>query len=189
MAPFLCYFKLCASFRSHLWLPTGVILRKSLHWGKICFNLCDPYLWLLTFYIDNTFVNSKNSWTFHYDTMTAQSLDTDVQRPFYSVATVALLPYGKRTTVATLNKKRRCISVSNDCGWQEHCEKDVTGGRTERTILRAAWSQLRKTIPKIMTDTDILNLWINVSCHVIDCVGMYGMFRQIFSLYGCLAFY
>ena len=24
---------------------------------------------------------------------TAQSLDTDVQRPFYSVATVALLPY------------------------------------------------------------------------------------------------
>ena len=105
MAPFLCYFKLCASFRSHLWLPTGVILPKSLHWGKICFNLCDPYLWLLTFYMDNTFVNSKNSWTFHYDTMTAQSLDTDVQRPFYSVATVALLPYGKRTTVATLNKK------------------------------------------------------------------------------------
>ena len=55
--------------------------------------------------MDNIFVNSKNSWTFHYDTMTAQSLDTDVQRPFYSVATVALLPYGKRTTVATLNKK------------------------------------------------------------------------------------
>ena len=36
----------------------------------------------------------------------AQSLDTDVQRPFYAVVIVALLPYyGKRTTVATLNKK------------------------------------------------------------------------------------
>ena len=70
MAPFLCYFKLCASFRSHLWIPTGVILRKSPHWGKICFDLCDFYLWLLTFYMDNTFVNGKNSWTFHYNTMT-----------------------------------------------------------------------------------------------------------------------
>ena len=27
------------------------------------------------------------------DDIMAQSLDTDVQRPFYSVATVALLPY------------------------------------------------------------------------------------------------
>ena len=27
------------------------------------------------------------------DGVVAQSLDTDVQRPFYSVATVALLPY------------------------------------------------------------------------------------------------
>ena len=33
------------------------------------------------------------------------------------MATVALLPYeyGKRTTMTTLNKKRRCISVSSDC--------------------------------------------------------------------------
>ena len=31
-----------------------------------------------------------NFWT---STVQAQSLDTDVQRPFYSVATVALLPY------------------------------------------------------------------------------------------------
>ena len=70
MVPFLCYFKLCASFRSHLWIPTVIILRKSPHRGKICFDLCDLYLWLLTFYMDNTFVNGKNSCTFHYDTMT-----------------------------------------------------------------------------------------------------------------------
>ena len=27
-APFLCYFKLCASFRSHWWIQTGVTVRK-----------------------------------------------------------------------------------------------------------------------------------------------------------------
>ena len=28
----LCYFKLCASFRSHRWIKTGVIGRKRLNW-------------------------------------------------------------------------------------------------------------------------------------------------------------
>ena len=31
-APFLCYFKLCASFRSHRWIETGVMVRKPLSW-------------------------------------------------------------------------------------------------------------------------------------------------------------
>ena len=31
--------------------------------------------------------------------------------------------------------------------WQEHCEKGVTGRRTERTYHRAAWSQLKKIMP------------------------------------------
>ena len=31
--------------------------------------------------------------TIYYALLITQSLDTDVQRPFYSVATVALLPY------------------------------------------------------------------------------------------------
>ena len=41
----------------------------------------------------------------HGHRIRAQSLDTDVQRPFYSVATVLLLLRMKRTTMATLNKK------------------------------------------------------------------------------------
>ena len=32
---FLCYFKLCASFRSHWWLKTGVTVRKRPIWVKI----------------------------------------------------------------------------------------------------------------------------------------------------------
>ena len=34
-APFLCYFKLCASFRSHWWIQTGVTVRKRPIWVKI----------------------------------------------------------------------------------------------------------------------------------------------------------
>ena len=34
-APFLCYFKLCASFHSHQWIQTGVTVRKRPIWVKI----------------------------------------------------------------------------------------------------------------------------------------------------------
>ena len=34
-APLLCYFKLCASFRSHWWIQTGVAVQKRLIWVKI----------------------------------------------------------------------------------------------------------------------------------------------------------
>ena len=33
-APLLCYFKLCASFRSHLWIQTGVTVLKRPIWVK-----------------------------------------------------------------------------------------------------------------------------------------------------------
>ena len=34
-APLLCYFKLCAAFRSHWWIQTGVTVRKCPIWVKI----------------------------------------------------------------------------------------------------------------------------------------------------------
>ena len=34
-APLLCCFKLCAAFRSHWWIQTGVTVRKHLIWVKI----------------------------------------------------------------------------------------------------------------------------------------------------------
>ena len=34
-APLLCYFKLCASFRSHWWIQTGVTIQKRPIWVKI----------------------------------------------------------------------------------------------------------------------------------------------------------
>ena len=34
-APLLCYFKLCAAFRSHWWIQTGVTVQKRPIWVKI----------------------------------------------------------------------------------------------------------------------------------------------------------
>ena len=42
-APLLCYFKLCASFRSHWWIHTGVTVRKRPFWVKFDdFYSCVP---------------------------------------------------------------------------------------------------------------------------------------------------
>ena len=70
-APLLCYFKLCASFRSHLWIKTEVIVRKRPNWGKICFDFCELDLWrlILTFRMDIKSANGNNSWKFQDDTM------------------------------------------------------------------------------------------------------------------------
>ena len=49
-APLLCYFKLCASFCSHWWIQTGVIVRKTPNLGQIRRFLepCDLEIWRMT---------------------------------------------------------------------------------------------------------------------------------------------
>ena len=49
-APFLCYFQLCASFHSHLWIQNRVTVRKHQIWVKIgnFFVLCDLDIWQIT---------------------------------------------------------------------------------------------------------------------------------------------
>ena len=48
-APLLCYFKLCAWFRSHWWIRTGVSPETS-SWGQIrrFLERCDPEIWPMT---------------------------------------------------------------------------------------------------------------------------------------------
>ena len=48
--PLLCYFKLCASFRSHWWNKTGVTVRKRPIWDEIrrFLELCDLEIWGMT---------------------------------------------------------------------------------------------------------------------------------------------
>ena len=49
-APLLCYFKLCAAFRSHWWIQTGVTVRKRPIWVKFRRYLepCDLEIWRMT---------------------------------------------------------------------------------------------------------------------------------------------
>ena len=46
----LCYFKLCASFRTHWWIRTGVTVRKRPIWVKFDDFLapCDLEIWRMT---------------------------------------------------------------------------------------------------------------------------------------------
>ena len=97
-APLLSNIKLCATFHHHMWIQTGVTVRKRLN--PIHHDLCDLDLWplTLTFCMDITSVNGTP-------------------------------------------ENFRMIR------WLEHSEKGVTDGRTdrqtERSVLRAAWSQLK----------------------------------------------
>ena len=49
-APFLCYFKLCASFHSHWWIQTGVKSLETPNLGQIrrFFQLSDLEFWQMT---------------------------------------------------------------------------------------------------------------------------------------------
>ena len=49
-APLLCYFKLCAAFRSHWWIQTGVTVWKQPIWVKFrrYLELCDLEIWRMT---------------------------------------------------------------------------------------------------------------------------------------------
>ena len=113
--PLLSNIKLCASFHRHMWIQTGVTVRKRLNGVMTSVTLTFD-LWPWPF-----------AWTF-----------------------------APRLPMAITHENFRMI------GWQEHCQKGVTDrqtdGRTERSVLRAAWSQLKyineilSTIPKLHTN-------------------------------------
>ena len=67
-APLLCNIKLYASFRHHMWIQTGVAVRKRFTWVvtsvTLTFDIWPwPFAWSFLLVIDN------NSWKFHDDTM------------------------------------------------------------------------------------------------------------------------
>ena len=67
-APVLSNIKLYVSFHHHMWIQTGVTVRKRFKLGR---DLCDLGLWPLTliFCMYLTLVQCDNSWKFHDDTM------------------------------------------------------------------------------------------------------------------------
>ena len=102
-APLLYYFKLCASFDSHLLIQNGVTVRKHQIWVKI-----GDFLSCVTLTFD--------LWTW----------------PFAWISLLSLVITPENFMMIR---------------WWEHSEKGVTDGQTdgrmERSVLRAAWSQLK----------------------------------------------
>ena len=150
-APLLCYFKLCAAFHSHWWIQTGVTVRKCPIWVKFCdfsavwpWNLTDdlekqqgtsPKQHQAICIISSSYVNSN--WSYSPETkiwvVTSVTLTFDLWPwPF-----AWTLPWSNVITPENFMMIR----------WWEHSQKGVTDGqtdrRTENTIHRAAWSQLK----------------------------------------------
>ena len=65
------HFTLCSSFRSHLYIQTGVTIRERQNLGQLCFNLCNLDLWYTTFIFCMAIPldNGNNSWIFRDDKM------------------------------------------------------------------------------------------------------------------------
>ena len=61
-APLLCYFKLCASFRSHWWIQTGVTVQKRPIWVKFD-DFLSPWPWPLTSDLDLLHGHHFGPWT------------------------------------------------------------------------------------------------------------------------------
>ena len=93
-APLLSIIKLYASFHHHMWIQTGVTVRKRLSWVVTSVTLTFD-LWHWPF-----------AWT--------------------SLLSLVITP-------------ENFMMIR----WWEHSQKGVTDGRTDRTIHRAAWLQLK----------------------------------------------
>ena len=150
-APLLCYFKLCASFRSHWWIQTGVTVRKHPNWVKIGdffshvtlknnrapllsnIKLYAPFhhqMWIRT---------GVTVWKWLSWVMTSVTLTFDLW-PW---------PFAWTSLLSWLITPENFVMIR----WWEHSQKGVTDRRTDRqtdrrtdwTIHRAAWSQLKKS--------------------------------------------
>ena len=155
--PLLCYFKLCASFRSHWWIQTGVTVQKPPIWVKIddffsrvtlqfdlwpwkinrapllCyFKLCASFRshwWIQT----GVTIRKRPIWVKFDDFFTSVTLTFDLwPRPFAWTSLLSLV-----ITLENFLMTR----------WWEHSQKGVTDRptdrRTENTIHRAALWQLK----------------------------------------------
>ena len=96
-APLLRTIKLYASFYHHMWIQTGVTVRKRLNWVMTSVTL--------------TF----DLWPWHF--------------AWTSFLSLVITP-------------ENFVAIR----WQKHGEKGVTDRQTERGVLRAAWSQLKRPV-------------------------------------------
>ena len=155
-APLLCYFKLCAVFRSHWWIQTGVRVRKRPIWVKIRRFLepCDLEIWRMTSKNNRAPLLSiiKLYVSFHYH-MWIQTGVTVRKGLSWVVTSVTLTfdlwpwPFAWTSLLSLVVTPENFMMI----WWWEHGEKGVTDGQTDGqtdwTSHIAAWSQLKINRP------------------------------------------
>ena len=151
-APLLCYFKLCASFRSHWRIQTGVTVRKGPIWVNFddFFQPCDLEIWRMTLKNNRAPLLSriKLCASFHHHLWIQTGVT--VQKWLSWVLTSVTLtfdlwpwPFAWTSLLSLVITPENFMMIR----WWEHSQKGVTDrqtdGRTDWTIHRAAWSQLK----------------------------------------------
>ena len=154
-APLLCNFKLCASFRSHWWIQTGVTVRKRPIWVKFqTFQI-----WRMTLKNNRApLLSIINLYASSHHHMWIQTGVTVRKRLSWVVTSVTLTfdlwpwPFAWTSLLSLVITPENFMMI----GWCEHSQKGVTDrrtdgqtdGQTDRqtdwTIHKAAWSQLKK---------------------------------------------
>ena len=153
--PLVCYLKLCASFHSHLWIQAVITVRKRPICVKIgdCFVSCDLQIWQTTLKNNRTplqcyvipwpLVNSN--WSYAKFVLTSATLSFGL-RPWY-FAWISLL-----SMVIT---PENFMMIR----WQGHCERGVTGGRTDRRTDRSrSLVAAKKNIPFLIRPLYMLTM-------------------------------
>ena len=136
-APLLCYFKLCASFRSYWWIQTGVRVRKRPNLGQIRRFLepCDLEIWRMTVKNNRAPLLSiiKLYASFHHH-MWIQTGVTVRKRLSWVLTSVTLTfdlwpwPFAWTSLLSLVINPENFRMIR----WWEHVEKGVTDGRTGR---------------------------------------------------------
>ena len=135
-ASLLCYFKLCAAFRSHWWIQTGVTVQKRPIQVKIddFFEPCDLEIWRMTLKNTRAPLLSiiKLYASFHHH-MWIQTGVTVRKRLSWVVPSVTLTSYLWPQPFAWTSLLSLVITPENFMmiQWWEHSQKGVTDGRTD----------------------------------------------------------
>ena len=134
--PLLCYFKLCASFRSHWCIQTGVKSPETPNLGQIwCFlEPCDLEIWRMTLKNNRALLLSiiKLYASFHHH-MWIQTGVTVRKRLSWVLTSVTLTfdlwpwPFAWASLLSLVITPENCMMIR----WWEHGEKGVTDGQTD----------------------------------------------------------
>ena len=149
-APPLYYIKLCVSFKSHWWIPTGATVRKHWIWVKIVdfFVPGDLEIWQMTLKNNRAplpyYIKLCASFHSHWWLQTGVTVRKRLSWVLTSL-TFDLWPWPfPWTSLLSLVINPENFMMIR---WWEHSQKGVTDGRTVWTIHIAAWSQLKTYEP------------------------------------------